>query len=42
MREGVSRGWPMVLSSLKSFLEGGKGLAMLDRRIEKMNAEAVD
>ena len=41
MREGVSRGWPMVLSSLKSFLESGKGLSMLDRKIEEMNAEAV-
>ena len=26
MQEKVSRGWPLVLSSLKSFLETGKGL----------------
>ena len=26
MLRGVSRGWPLVLSSLKSFLETGKGL----------------
>lgn len=26
MAKGVSRGWPVVLSSLKSFLETGKGL----------------
>ena len=38
MRAGVSSGWPRVLSSLKSFLESGKGLAMLDRKIEEMNA----
>ena len=40
MRAGVSSGWPLVLSSLKSFLESGKGLVMLDRKIEEMNAEA--
>jgi uncharacterized protein YndB with AHSA1/START domain len=26
MHEGISRGWPMVLSSLKSFLETGRAL----------------
>jgi uncharacterized protein YndB with AHSA1/START domain len=26
MESGVSRGWPLVLSSLKTFLETGKGL----------------
>jgi uncharacterized protein YndB with AHSA1/START domain len=40
MRAGVSSGWPLVLSSLKSFLESGRGLAMLDRKIEEMNAKA--
>jgi uncharacterized protein YndB with AHSA1/START domain len=28
MLRGVSRGWPLVLSSLKTFLETGKGLAI--------------
>jgi uncharacterized protein YndB with AHSA1/START domain len=37
MRAGVSQGWPLVLSSLKSFLESGKGLAALDRRIKELN-----
>jgi uncharacterized protein YndB with AHSA1/START domain len=36
MRESVSGGWPMVLSSLKSFLEAGEGLTMLRQRIEEM------
>ena len=26
MANGVSKGWPIVLSSMKSFLETGKGL----------------
>jgi hypothetical protein len=26
MEQGVSRGWPLVLSSLKSYLETGAGL----------------
>ena len=26
MEQGISRGWPMVLSSLKSFLETGSGM----------------
>ena len=26
MAKGVSKGWPIVLSSLKSFLETGRGL----------------
>lgn len=26
MAEGISKGWPMVLSSMKSFLETGRGL----------------
>jgi hypothetical protein len=26
MANGVSKGWPIVLSSLKSFLETGRGL----------------
>jgi uncharacterized protein YndB with AHSA1/START domain len=26
MAQGVSKGWPVVLSSLKSYLETGKGL----------------
>ena len=26
MAKGVSKGWPLVLSSLKSFLETGRGL----------------
>jgi uncharacterized protein YndB with AHSA1/START domain len=26
MAKGISKGWPMVLSSLKSFLETGRGL----------------
>jgi uncharacterized protein YndB with AHSA1/START domain len=37
MRAGVSAGWPLVLSSLKSFLESGRGLAVLDRRIEELS-----
>jgi uncharacterized protein YndB with AHSA1/START domain len=37
MRAGVSAGWPLVLSSLKSWLEGGRGLAALDRRIEELS-----
>jgi uncharacterized protein YndB with AHSA1/START domain len=37
MRAGVSAGWPLVLSSLKSFLESGKGLAALGRRIKELN-----
>jgi uncharacterized protein YndB with AHSA1/START domain len=37
MRAGVSQGWPLVLSSLKSFLESGKGLAALDRRVEELS-----
>jgi hypothetical protein len=36
MRAGVSAGWPLVLSSLKSFLESGRGLAALDRRIKEL------
>ena len=36
MRAGVSSGWPLVLSSLKSFLEGGKGLVALDCRIKEL------
>ena len=36
MRAGVSAGWPLVLSSLKSFLESGKGLAALDNRIKEL------
>jgi uncharacterized protein YndB with AHSA1/START domain len=39
MRVGVSAGWPLVLSSLKSYLESGKGLAALDRRIEELSAQ---
>lgn len=31
MAEKVSRGWPRVLSSLKSFLETGKGLNVFGR-----------
>jgi hypothetical protein len=26
MESGISKGWPLVLSSMKSFLETGKGL----------------
>ncbi len=26
MASGISKGWPVVLSSLKSFLETGRGL----------------
>lgn len=26
MEKGISKGWPLVLSSLKSFLETGSGL----------------
>jgi len=37
MRAGVSSGWPLVLSSLKSFLESGKGLAALDSRIKELS-----
>ncbi len=37
MRAGVSSGWPLVLSSLKSFLESGRGLAALDRRIKELS-----
>ena len=36
MRAGVSSGWPLVLSSLKSFLETGKGLDALSRRIKEL------
>lgn len=36
MRESVGGGWPMVLSSLKSFLEGGDGLEVLLARIREM------
>jgi uncharacterized protein YndB with AHSA1/START domain len=39
MRISVSAGWPLVLSSLKSFLESGKGLVMLDRQIAEMGAK---
>lgn len=28
MHKGISEGWPLVLSSLKSFLETGKGLGL--------------
>jgi uncharacterized protein YndB with AHSA1/START domain len=31
MFRGVSRGWPQVLSSMKSFLETGKGLNLFGR-----------
>jgi uncharacterized protein YndB with AHSA1/START domain len=37
MRAGVSQGWPLVLSSLKSFLESGRGLAALDSRIKELS-----
>lgn len=37
MREGVSKGWPLVLSSLKSYLEAGRGLAALDQRIKELS-----
>jgi uncharacterized protein YndB with AHSA1/START domain len=37
LRAGVSQGWPLVLSSLKSFLESGKGLAALDSRIKELS-----
>jgi len=36
MRAGVSSGWPLVLSSLKSFLETGKGLDALNVRIKEL------
>ena len=36
MRAGVSMGWPLVLSSLKSFLETGKALAALGKRIKEL------
>ena len=36
MRSAVSSGWPLVLSSLKSFLETGKGLVALDCRIMEL------
>ena len=36
MRAGVSSGWPLVLSSLKSFLETGKGLGALDKRVKEL------
>ena len=36
MRAGVSSGWPLVLSSLKSFLETGKALDALGRRIKEL------
>jgi uncharacterized protein YndB with AHSA1/START domain len=31
MEQGVSKGWPIVLSSLKSFLETGAGLNVFAR-----------
>jgi len=36
MRSAVSSGWPLVLSSLKSFLETGKGLAALNARVKEL------
>ena len=36
MRGAVSTGWPLVLSSLKTFLETGKGLAALNARIKEL------
>lgn len=36
VRDAISGGWPLVLSSLKSLLEKGEGLASLRRRIEEM------
>jgi uncharacterized protein YndB with AHSA1/START domain len=32
MLQGISRGWPAVLSSLKSYLETGRGLDILSKR----------
>lgn len=32
MLQGISRGWPAVLSSLKSYLETGRGLDILAKR----------
>jgi uncharacterized protein YndB with AHSA1/START domain len=29
MANGITRGWPLVLSSLKSFLENGRGIDLL-------------
>jgi len=34
MLDGVSKGWPMVLSSLKTLLETGEPMPMLTRRWE--------
>lgn len=36
VREAISGGWPMVLSSMKSLLEKGNGLASVTRRIEEL------
>lgn len=36
VRDAISGGWPLVLSSLKSLLEKGAGLESLRRRIEEM------
>jgi hypothetical protein len=36
MRAAVSGGWPLVLSSLKSFLERGVALEALNARIKEL------
>lgn len=35
MQRGVTQGWPMVLSSLKSCLETGRGLEMVRQRVKR-------
>ncbi|MBV9884504.1 MAG: SRPBCC family protein, partial [Sphingomonadaceae bacterium] len=39
MRAGVSAGWPLVLSSLKSFLERGTALEALNARIKELEED---
>jgi hypothetical protein len=34
MLRGITAGWPLVLSSLKTLLETGKPMAMMTRRWE--------
>jgi uncharacterized protein YndB with AHSA1/START domain len=38
MREGISKGWPMVLSSLKSLLERGEGLEIVQATVCERSA----
>jgi uncharacterized protein YndB with AHSA1/START domain len=39
MRAGVSSGWPMVLSSLKTFLETGDGMETIRARMRELESQ---